>query len=99
MLAQLALEQLFHIRTIFGGDPSPLLEQVGQRRGLLGRPGGTDLGESRGIDEVDLQGKHTEQQVSVGVHGLSISTGRTCWDQPRGEVETIDSSEAPPPTN
>jgi hypothetical protein len=35
------------------------------------RPGGTDLDELVGTDQVALQGKHAEQQVAIGVHGKS----------------------------
>ncbi len=70
VLLQLAAEQVVHMRLVGGHDPAPLDEHVCQRHIFAAGPQEACVDELPGVDQIGLQGEHTEQEVAVGVHGI-----------------------------
>src|SRR5262249_47489077 len=81
VVAELAIEELFDVGAVPGCQPALLYEQVGQWSGLPSAPQGTGPDELVLVNQVGLQGEHTEKEVAVGAR-----RGRGHGTNPRTET-------------
>src|SRR5262249_17943636 len=79
VLAEVALEQPFHLSLVGRRQPALFDEQVGQGRVLACRPKGAGLDELLVVDQVELKGQDAEEEIAVRVHGRPRQRQRWGW--------------------